>query len=47
VTATTTATATAGNGNGSSSGTAMAAAMGSLAERVEEHTVESGDVDGV
>ncbi len=38
-----TATLTAGGG----SGTATAAAAGSLAERVEEHTVESGEVDGV
>ena len=38
-----TVTLTAGGG----SGTAMAAAVWLLAERVEEHTVESGEVDGV
>ena len=38
-----TATLTAGGG----SGTATAAVAGSLAEWVEEHTVKSGEVDGV
>ncbi len=36
-----------GNGSGSGSGTATAAAAGLLVERVEEHTVESGEVGGV
>ena len=38
-----TATSTAGGG----SGMATTAAVGLLVERVEEHTVESGEVDGV
>ena len=37
------ATSTVGGG----SGTATAAAVGSIAERVEEHTIESGEVDWV
>ena len=41
--ATATATSTADGG----SGTATAAAAGSLTERVKEHTVKSGEVDGV
>jgi hypothetical protein len=44
MTATATATSTAVSG----SGTAMAVArLGSLAEQVEEHTIKSGEVDGV